>query len=313
MRPVGTCKYLHLAYETNRSQEQSKSHTITSRSISLKRIPAHSVDQSILNHQNEKMDDARVPSAVSSSSGTKVSLPSHLSSRSPSPADGLTISFPTYPTNTPLKVTSDPSAPTKTENPGTVTSDSLAGESISSGGSFAADSSARGVSKQPSSSTTTNTTDTSGATELPASTSAAVRGEEVSGGAGGSGGTDYPAAFSAGSTTGGGYTGGNGERSDLSGNTGSTSSGGRQTGSSGSDTTSGPKGDNIQEGGFDSSAPNASFTTDIGGENDPGRAALQGMQKRDAQAAGGGVAGGRSGGGVSGRQGQFDGVEETEA
>ena len=36
-----------------------------------------------------------------------------------------------------------------------------------------------------------------------------------------------------------------------------------------------PKGKNIQEGGFDSSAPNASFTTDIGGKNDPGRVALE--------------------------------------
>ena len=63
----------------------------------------------------------------------------------------------------------------KNENPGVVTSDSLAGESIKSGGSFAANSDARGVMDQPSSSTNTNNTDMSGATTLDAAPNADAR------------------------------------------------------------------------------------------------------------------------------------------
>ena len=43
-----------------------------------------------------------------------------------------------------------------------------------------------------------------------------------------------------------------------------------------------PKGKNITEGGFDTDAPNASFTTDIGSENDPGRAATAQFQRQSA-------------------------------
>ena len=46
-----------------------------------------------------------------------------------------------------------------------------------------------------------------------------------------------------------------------------------------------PKGQNISEGGFDSDAPNASFNTDIGGKDDPGRRAIQQM---DVPSSGGG-------------------------
>jgi hypothetical protein len=48
-----------------------------------------------------------------------------------------------------------------------------------------------------------------------------------------------------------------------------------------------PKGKNLQEGGFDSNAPNASFTTDIGGENDPGRAALNQIEASNVPVSGG--------------------------
>ena len=45
-----------------------------------------------------------------------------------------------------------------------------------------------------------------------------------------------------------------------------------------------PKGRNITEGGFDSDdANNASFTGEIGTENDPGRAAEQKLQRDNAQ------------------------------
>lgn len=50
-----------------------------------------------------------------------------------------------------------------------------------------------------------------------------------------------------------------------------------------------PKGKNITEGGFDDDAgKNASFTSDIGDENDPGRAAESAFQKRTQKVAGGG-------------------------
>ncbi|MCJ1462140.1 hypothetical protein MMC07_000740 [Pseudocyphellaria aurata] len=53
-----------------------------------------------------------------------------------------------------------------------------------------------------------------------------------------------------------------------------------------------PKGKDLTEGGFDdvddSAANNASFTADIGSENDPGRAAEQGFQRTNAAVAGSG-------------------------
>ena len=47
----------------------------------------------------------------------------------------------------------------------------------------------------------------------------------------------------------------------------------------------------MTEGGFDSSAPNASFNNDIGGKNDPGRLAEQTMAKSAAES---GAAGGEN-------------------
>lgn len=50
----------------------------------------------------------------------------------------------------------------------------------------------------------------------------------------------------------------------------------------------GPKGANLQEGGFDSDdRKNASFTADIGTENDPGRAAEQTIQTLNADGSAG--------------------------
>ena len=73
-----------------------------------------------------------------------------------------------------------------------------------------------------------------------------------------------------------------------------------------------PKGQNISEGGFDSSAPNASFNSDIGGKNDPGRAALQGMQRADAQAGGDASGSGQRQSGVT-NDGQYDILKDAEA
>lgn len=76
-----------------------------------------------------------------------------------------------------FKVTTDPES---TRNPiqeavGTVTSDSLAAESLKSGGDFGAGNPKAAVSPQPSASTTTNNTDTSSAKKLDAAVDAQAR------------------------------------------------------------------------------------------------------------------------------------------
>ncbi|KAK3109827.1 hypothetical protein LTR53_016507 [Teratosphaeriaceae sp. CCFEE 6253] len=171
-----------------------------------------------------------------------------------------------YAANDPI---TNPSPTPKNENPGMVTSDSLAAESVQSGGSFGANSEARGPMSQPSASTNTNTTDTSSATELPAAVDRTTRGDDsgvgstgdtssASGGSGGSGSSSYASAAGGGATT-----------DDIV------------------SQIQKPKGSNVTEGGFDDDAPNVSFSTDIGGKDDPGRAALGGMEARNARAAGG--------------------------
>lgn len=196
-------------------------------------------------------------------------------------------------TDTLHQVTKDPEALNnpKYEGAGTITSDSLAGESLSSGGSFGANSGAT-ASAQPSSSTTTNNTDISGATTLAPAPDAEARqaGEEWS----------ETAQLNA----------GRGLTSDTGGKPYNTTTGsGSNVGTAPSYASaagggdSKPKGQNITEGGFDSDAPNASFGTEIGTKKDPGRQALADIQKADAQA--GGDAGGPRQTGVS-NDGQFD-------
>ncbi|KAH6883193.1 hypothetical protein BKA58DRAFT_374665 [Alternaria rosae] len=74
------------------------------------------------------------------------------------------------------KVTTDPASKIPIhEGVGTVTSDSLAGESLKGDGSFGEGNPKAAASKQPSSSTTTNTHDTSNATKLDAAVNAEAR------------------------------------------------------------------------------------------------------------------------------------------
>ncbi|PYI21609.1 hypothetical protein BO99DRAFT_410832 [Aspergillus violaceofuscus CBS 115571] len=54
-----------------------------------------------------------------------------------------------------------------------------------------------------------------------------------------------------------------------------------------------PKGTNLQEGDIPDDAPNASYTTDIGSENDPGRLAQGGFQLRSAESGPAGTPAGR--------------------
>lgn len=74
-----------------------------------------------------------------------------------------------------------------------------------------------------------------------------------------------------------------------------------------------PKGKNLTEGGFDdtddSAGNNASFTADIGSENDPGRAAEQGFQRTNAAVAG---SGGPRQDDVTGK-GQYDVLEKEQS
>ncbi|KAG9942996.1 hypothetical protein KCU85_g8957, partial [Aureobasidium melanogenum] len=181
----------------------------------------------------------------------------------------------------------------KVEKAGTVTSDSLAGESLKSGGTFGEGSHAA-ASSQPSSSTTTNNTDTSGATTLHAAADAEARqalegwNEEAqlnaARGLSGNNSGAPPAptsSYLAGSTA------------NASGTTGQA-----------------PHGKNISEGGFDSNAPNASFNNDIGGKNDPGRSALNDMQRNAQQSAGDAALPKQQG--VS-NDGQFDVLKDTSA
>lgn len=168
---------------------------------------------------------------------------------------------------------------TVTEGPGEILSDSLAADSLKSGGSFAGGDAA--ASSQPAKSTTTNTTDTSGATVMAPAQSAAVRDDGASLGSGsGAGYTSTSTSSGSGST---GSVNVKGDPISLGGGSSHTSS----YASAASDNTAEnlkPKGANITEGGFDSSAPNASWTTEIGTKKDPGRVAERQMEAGNSRA-----------------------------
>ncbi|KAK5170441.1 uncharacterized protein LTR77_005029 [Saxophila tyrrhenica] len=203
------------------------------------------------------------------------------------------------------KVTSDPQArqDPKNENPGVVTSDSLAGESVKEGGSFAANADARGPMDQPSRSVNTATTDTSSATQLDPAPAAEARqasqewseSAQLNAGSGleGKGPTYNTAA------------GGSGAPTGSSGNAGTAPGYVSHPAPVMGDNFQ-PKGKNISEGGFDENAPNASFNTEIGGKNDPGRV---GLQQQDVPVSGG--AGARQG--QVSNDGQYDVLKDASA
>lgn len=80
--------------------------------------------------------------------------------------------------------------------------------------------------------------------------------------------------------------------------------------SSGTSGAQHPHGKNISEGNIDASAPNASFNTDIGGKNDPGRQAVNDLARNAQQSAG--DAGLPKQKGVS-NDGQFDVLKDASA
>ena len=179
----------------------------------------------------------------------------------------------------------DPSA-TLQEGTGAIASDSLAADSVRSGGAFSdnPNSAPQGVSGSNSTFANTNT---SGATRLHPASDAEARmaeddwAEEKKLGAGS---TTYPNA-----------AGGQSKGLAVENTQGSYQTGGT---SSNADTApsyvssqyvdpAGPKGANLTEGGFESNdRNNASFNSDIGTKNDPGRAAELKFQRANADAAG---------------------------
>jgi len=163
---------------------------------------------------------------------------------------------------------------------------------------------------QPSKGSNTSNTDTSGARTIDPAISKSERGAEDNSSGGQSGLTGAQGlGSSAGGVT---YSSaGSGSGTGSSGSSGSGSgSSGSAFASSGSGENERPKGTNITEGGFDSSAPNASFNSEIGGKNDPGRAALGKMEAANEPGSGG--TGRREFGAVS-NDGQFDSLGDTSA
>ncbi|KAF2746297.1 hypothetical protein M011DRAFT_445750 [Sporormia fimetaria CBS 119925] len=177
------------------------------------------------------------------------------------------------------KVTNDPRANDNiNEAPGIIASDSLAGESLKSHGSFGAGNPKAGASAQPASSMTANTTDDHAARKLDPAPDAETREAQE----GWSETLQQNAATNLGNVGGGrhvsGSSGGGGHGGDAV--TGGYAGAGFDAGSQK------PKGKNIKEGGFDWGAPNASFNNEIGTKKDPGRVAEDKMQLRDAETTG---------------------------
>jgi len=197
------------------------------------------------------------------------------------------------------KVTNDPAASNPIEEPsGPVANDSLAAQSVRQGGAFNENRGAAPMGVSGSDSTLQNT-DTSGATTLPSAPVGGLREDrsrqekypEALGGQGDFPGKHIPET---------GYTGGSTaakQQMNLHGGEYPASQKMGQAPASGSsqynagqapgyiaDVTDGykhqkPKGSNLTEGGFSSEDPNASFTSDIGSEQDPGRAAENKFQR----------------------------------
>ncbi|OQO06804.1 hypothetical protein B0A48_08592 [Cryoendolithus antarcticus] len=195
----------------------------------------------------------------------------------------------------------------KSENPGTVLSDSLAAESIESGGDFAADSDARGINPASAKGTTTNTTDTSGASELSSAPSRAQRDDgnesggyntRASSGNGLSSGSGLPSrSEQAGERSigaGGGYATSYGDESSDRGPSSNddTSS---STYGTGSGSGSAQRGSGSASDDFPSDAPNASFNNEIGTEHDPGREAVRKIQEDNVPSISSGQQGGKEG------------------
>ncbi|KAI9717679.1 MAG: hypothetical protein M1812_004624 [Candelaria pacifica] len=199
------------------------------------------------------------------------------------------------------KVSTDPASkqPTNSESTGAIASDSLAAESINSGGAFSSNKTAQPLSVSGSNSTLNNT-DTSGATTLPPAPDAETRlaqndwnessklksaehlSQDQTSSKSNLGNMSYSTSGSGADT----YTSNtSNDSSGVGSNTqGSTAPSALNPSTNQAAKESKPKGKNITEGGFDDDpSKNASFTSDIGDKNDPGRAAENKMQREVAE------------------------------
>ncbi|KAF1986892.1 hypothetical protein K402DRAFT_446383 [Aulographum hederae CBS 113979] len=234
------------------------------------------------------------------------------------------------------KVTTDPAS---THNPiqegtGLVNSDSLAAESLNSGGDFASGNAA--VSSQGAHGSTARTTDTKDASRLDPASDAEARdaqqgwseesqlnagrglGKEEgrgptyntpgfgsgSGGSGYSGGAGYDSTTTTGAQT---YESVQGHSENLHpaptyANAGEGLIADKQK----------PHGKNITEGGFDDSAPNASFNNAVGTSKDPGREGEAMFGRENAQF-GGDAGNGPRQGGLDLGHGGYENLKEGEA
>jgi len=202
------------------------------------------------------------------------------------------------------QVTNDPEAFKHPiiEGTGVITSDSLAAESVRDGGDFA--NGKAGISGQKSEGSTASNTDTSGATRLDAAPDAEARmaAEEWS----------ETSQLNASSKVEGGGPTYKTPADDAGFEEESSSAGIAPYAVTHHDdpTIMKPKGKNLEEGGFDENAPNASFKYDIGSKNDPGLAAEQKYTKQNAHNAS--DVGRATDAEVSG-DGQYDALKDEEA
>ncbi|RAK70942.1 uncharacterized protein BO72DRAFT_393187, partial [Aspergillus fijiensis CBS 313.89] len=203
-------------------------------------------------------------------------------------------------------VTSDPERYEQpiNEPSGPVTNDSLAAESATKGGAYAQNRGAQPMGVDGKNSTVTNT-DTSSARKIdPNHRDTQDKYPEALGGQGNFPGAHLPES---------GYTGGStAAKQELGLNKGeySAAASGQQHGSGYQGGVAGvapsyvhdvldnlgntkPKGTNLKEGDIPDDAPNASYTTDIGSENDPGRLAQGGFQLKSAESGPAGTPAGR--------------------
>jgi hypothetical protein len=208
---------------------------------------------------------------------------------------------------------------------GVVTSDSLAAESMNAGGSFGSDNPHAAPMKQPSKSTNTNTTDTSAATKLEAAPNSGLRDEATQpfhgtkelderGHArqdsgigpnrtprerdGGTGGAEIVEDKKAGSNNQTSHTSSSNKQSSTSNNKSSTPTGPSAQAfniaptaayeHSGNVADTKVHGKNLKSGDaadFKGDEPNASFSAEVGTEDDPGRRAAEQYQYRNTQSA----------------------------
>lgn len=166
-----------------------------------------------------------------------------------------------------------------------VTSDSLAAESIRSGGDFGSGGHKVGISGQPSKGTTANVKDISNATILdPAPDAEARQATE-----------EWNESAILNTGLGQGKAAGRGPTWNIpDGSTSNTTQpanvnvdpSNADAGQQGTEDEMRPKGRNVHEGDFDNDAPNASFNNEIGTENDPARFAESQFEQRNARNAG---------------------------